>query len=164
MYRQHRSKPKNVFDEDEWSHGTPPRSAGSTDSGLGKMHFIRSVIDHHRKNGDVNDIEEEYLNIQKVYKADDEKSDTVNDNEVQGPIVLQMKKDSGKEIWAQSRINNNDWKKTEAIMPMVTRPKKALTAEQLARMEANRQEALRRRAARLKLKKSGPEPRDNLKK
>ena len=155
MYRRHRAKPQNVFYDDEWSHETPPQSTGSNDSGLGKMHFIRSVIDHHRKNGDVNDIEDEYLNIQKVYEASDEKSNTANNNEVHGPIVLQGNDDSRGEILSESKTSNFEWKKPKPVIPKVTHAKKALTAEQLARMEANRQEALRRRAARLKLKKSG---------
>ena len=32
---------------------------------LGKMHFIRSVIEHHRKGGDSNDLEREYLSFLK---------------------------------------------------------------------------------------------------
>ncbi len=37
----------------------------SSEKGIGKMHFIRSVIDHHRQGGDVNDIEKEYQSLLK---------------------------------------------------------------------------------------------------
>ena len=36
------------------------RSIPSSDKALGKMHFIKSILDHHRKGGDSNDIEREY--------------------------------------------------------------------------------------------------------
>ena len=35
----------------------------SSEKAIGKMHFIRSVIDHHRQGGDVDDIEREYQAI-----------------------------------------------------------------------------------------------------
>jgi Fanconi anemia group M protein len=43
-------------DEDDDDHSGVP----SSEKGLGKMYFIRSVLEHHRRGGDMNDVEEVY--------------------------------------------------------------------------------------------------------
>jgi hypothetical protein len=45
---------EDEVDDDEHS-GIP-----SSEKGLGRMHFIRSVLDHHRRGGDANEVEELY--------------------------------------------------------------------------------------------------------
>ena len=49
-------------------------SLGSADSakGLGNMHFIRSVLEHHRQGGDANDIEEHYHQMEAEASPPDE--------------------------------------------------------------------------------------------
>ena len=40
--------------------------SGGSDGGLGEMHFIRSVIDHHNKGGECNAVESEYLRLEQL--------------------------------------------------------------------------------------------------
>jgi hypothetical protein len=46
-------------DDDDDEHSGIP----SSEKGLGRMHFIRSVLDHHRRGGDANEVEELYREL-----------------------------------------------------------------------------------------------------
>jgi hypothetical protein len=56
---------RRVRDKKTWS--CSQQSAGSErssgDRGLGNMHFIRSVLEHHRRGGNANDIEALYQEL-----------------------------------------------------------------------------------------------------
>jgi hypothetical protein len=47
-----------------------PASAPDSDKGLGRMHFIRSVLEHHRQGGRAEDIEEVYQQLEKDVNND----------------------------------------------------------------------------------------------
>jgi rubredoxin len=55
--------------DSQWS-GTP-LSAPSSQKGLGNMHFIRSVLEHHRQGGNAEDIEEVYRQLEQEAAADE---------------------------------------------------------------------------------------------
>ena len=131
-----------------WDEVPTPASAPSSQKGLGKMHFIRSVIDHHRQGGAAEDIEAFYHQVaqeqegatdpspEHVLNGTDHnrpprRNDTWQDAiATNGKIVVQ---------YAGSSSEDEDEKpQTKPAAP-------ALTAEQRAKMEANRQRALQRR-------------------
>lgn len=93
-------------------------SCPSSDVHLGKMNFIRSVIQHHQRGGTANELEKQYNTIIHATDTPTEKSEN---------------------------------KSTRANAPH-SKPPIKLTAEQMARVEANRREALLRRQAASKRK------------
>ena len=112
----------------------------SSQRGLGRMHFIRSVLEHHRQGGDCEEIEQCYKQMARDETPLSETAETEWANAAANP----------------SMYNNNDsipatnatataaaGRDVPDVPPQ--RPS-TLTAEQQARIEANRQEALRRRA------------------
>lgn len=88
-------------------------SCPSSDAQLGKMNFIRSVIEHHQRGGSANELEKQYNNL-----------------------ILE----------AATPIEKSERKSVGAILPS-SKPPVKLTAEQMARVEANRKKALLRRQA-----------------
>ena len=86
----------------EWESPSPrPGSSGM--KGLGNMHFIRSVIDHHKQGGDATELEAEYYMLAEYgtqyvedeeffHKVSEEKKDTENNyciEEFSSPNVLE---------------------------------------------------------------------------
>ena len=68
---------RRVRDKKTWScsQETAGSERSSGDRGLGNMHFIRSVLEHHRRGGDANDIENVYQELaaaEGVAEVDDE--------------------------------------------------------------------------------------------
>jgi len=51
-------------------HSLTPADAPSSEKGLGNMHFVRSVLEHHKNGGDVNDIEREFHRLQREVEVD----------------------------------------------------------------------------------------------
>lgn len=56
-------EPSPASSEDPWSNRDQRRRPRDSTSGLGAMHFIRSVIEHHRQGGDADEIENFYLKM-----------------------------------------------------------------------------------------------------
>ncbi len=98
----------------------------SSEKALGKMNFIKSVLEHHRKGGDSNDIEREYNRLLRDSKNS------------QGSAFSE---DSVVEQTLQA-CDSNDTKR-------LTNAKPKLTEEQLARIARNRERALMIRRSRL---------------
>lgn len=88
-------------------------SCPSSDAHLGKMNFIRSVIEHHQRGGSANELEKQYNTIINVEDTPTEKRGNTS---------------------PQSNLPHS-------------KPPLKLTAEQMARVEANRKQALLRRQA-----------------
>lgn len=88
-------------------------SCPSSDAQLGKMNFIRSVIEHHQRGGSANELEKQYNNL-----------------------ILET----------ATPIEKGERTTVGAILPS-SKPPVKLTAEQMARVEANRKKALLRRQA-----------------
>lgn len=65
-----RLKRKKV--EGKWTE--TPESAPSSEKGLGNMHFIRSVLEHHRKGGRSDEIEEFYHEVEEEQSPIDEEN------------------------------------------------------------------------------------------
>jgi hypothetical protein len=88
-------------------------SCPSSDAHLGKMNFIRSVIEHHQRGGSANELEKQYNTIMNVEGTPTEKRGSTS---------------------PQSNVPHS-------------KPPLKLTAEQMARVEVNRKQALLRRQA-----------------
>ena len=58
----------------EWTDTTPP-SAASSERGLGKLHFVRSVVEHHRQGGHADEIESVYEQLEAEAQATEPESD-----------------------------------------------------------------------------------------
>ncbi|VEU34307.1 unnamed protein product [Pseudo-nitzschia multistriata] len=170
-------------------------SIPSSERGLGRMHFIRSVLEHHRQGGDCDEIESEYKRLEASAGADVDatlsqiRSESTPANDRNALIDLSRSQTNGTDSPIQlmtdglrpaisngevnpirssvERLNASstrgaslcflgsatDTKTTEAPPSQqfhspgrVNGTATTLTAEQLARIEANRQAALRRRA------------------
>eukprot|EP00978_Attheya_sp_CCMP212_P000903 scaffold1948_cov52-Attheya_sp.AAC.6 len=65
-----------------------PNSATSSQKGLGNMHFIRSVLLHHRNGGDADDIEEEYNRMEEETKESELAQVQHETEQTPAPIVL----------------------------------------------------------------------------
>ena len=171
---------------------TTPSSAG----GLGNMNFIRSVLEHHRRGGDCDQIEAEYQRLEREKEAAtaaassgaavattgaETISDTNHNRDSNACIDLTTSPDDGNSLGGRNTggggsssshnkqnirsssgnrngnsINNGDnpdhrnanGGRATRISKQQAQPPKSggLTADQLARIEANRQAAMRRRA------------------
>jgi len=144
-----------------WEQPTPA-SEPSSQKGLGNMHFIRSVLEHHRNGGEADDIEEMYHTvaqeaspleegrpvregnpagrIEMSYAASDSE-EWSDDEETQGnsrPAAMSRAASHVGPVGASSSAYQQQTA-VAAAKPHV------LTEEQRGRMEKNRQEALRRR-------------------
>ena len=102
----------------------------SSQKGLGRMNFIRSVLEHHRAGGDANQLEDAY---HKLASEDNNQSPT------QGLMV-------------ESKVAPIN---AFAAAPPINRPV-TLTAEQRSMIEAKRKEALQRRQQRMKQQAANP--------
>ncbi|KAL3808754.1 hypothetical protein ACHAXA_010947 [Cyclostephanos tholiformis] len=125
-------------------------------TGLGNMNFIRSVLDYHRAGGDSEQLEEEFHRLAGI-----------NQSQIESPIAMQVNQTSSNPgTCSQSTFSNfqssNQVSQTDCapvrhlptlsstVVPS-TQPL-VLTIEQQAMIEANRVEALRRRQQRLQQK------------
>ncbi len=143
----------------------------SSAQGLGNMNFIRSVLEHHRNGGDCNQIETEFKRIE-ASSAEDQRNDPLvaatptniarnpnRDNEHIDLTTSPVEKDS------KNNGNSGGTSNTGGIERQRPQPQQqpqqsgGLTADQLARIEANRQAALRRRAELLAKKQQPQNPR-----
>ena len=147
-----------------------PSSIPSSEKNLGKMHFIRSVIEHHKKGGDANEIESEYHAIM-------QNTSTVNHSSQSSPSTYKSQRTDGTSSQHSKSIASPSQQETSAIIknnppntiPMrqstsqSTQPtqrsqavsmqkKSSLTEEQRARIEQNRQRALRLRQKKMNIK------------
>lgn len=165
----------------------------SSERGLGKMHFIRSVLEHHRQGGDCNQIETVYNRLERGNEitspplvADETTTIPLSATATTRPLVDLTSPENensppstdgcGKrnDNFCGNPMKNNGNENNSASVPFDTAanilstnrysssssaPSGAdntstkgggLTAEQKARIEANRQAALRRRAERTK--------------
>lgn len=106
--------------------------------GLGNCHFIRSVIEHARRGGDADDIEEVYNEVeQEVAREEEEGVDDDSQIIPSGiPFVLE---DVPSDEEEDCGVHGGD--RSPPIVP----PPPGLTVEQRARMEEKRLEALARR-------------------
>jgi hypothetical protein len=102
-------------------------SVPSSEKHLGKMHFIRSVIEHHRQGGDADELERGYHEILKAGGMPHTQNSTYLVEQQETPAST-----------------NTPTSKT--IVPK----KPTLTAEQLERIERNKQKALMIRRQRMK--------------
>ena len=134
-------------------------SQPSSAQGLGNMNFIRSVLEHHRRGGDCNQIEAEYKRIEASSSSIVERDTAVentpvfstsnNDDEcIDLTTPPEINNDARRQINHQTIENGNGNGNTHQsrIERQPQQQSGGLTAEQLARIEANRQAALRRRA------------------
>lgn len=157
----------------------PPGSSPSSERGLGKMNFIRSVLEHHRRGGDCDQIEAEYQRLEATAAATEGPSPsettafpgrrpdettaaapvtasasanaTANSNRNAGtdPIDLTTTMATTARSTPTTATPGTGASSGGRVTTGVGRAKPAgsgLTAEQLARIEANRRAALRRRA------------------
>ena len=153
-------------------------STPSSAQGLGNMHFIRGVLEHHRRGGNCDQIEAEYQRLETssntadangpIEPANLSEANPTNSNRSDAWVDLTTpQEDNGSnrhasynpsntnQLGSQSNIASGN---SHARQPRSTStmaqglPEQAqqqgggLTVEQLARIEANRQAALRRRA------------------
>jgi hypothetical protein len=145
--RQHVNATPGSGSHDAWDRPTP-QSAPSSEKGLGNMHFIRSILAHHRNGGKAEDIEKEYNKIaQATSPCDDDHS--LPESNSAGPIIMRY-------VASDSESSDSDDEKQDVkprplgdqgiSRPSHSEPKpSSLTAEQRAMIEVKRQEALHRR-------------------
>jgi Fanconi anemia group M protein len=146
-----------------------PSSTPSSAKGLGNMNFIRSVLEHHRNGGDCDQIEAEYQRLEASSTAASETNTlweatrtttSTNPNRSNGCIDLTTPPEDGGGS-SRTRDTNNrmignaytnvasNFRRRNSSLAQPQQPSSqsgGLTAEQKARMEANRQKALQRRA------------------
>lgn len=106
-----------------WDQPTPDSSEPSSSKGLGAMHFVRSVMEHLGNGGDADEIEAMYHTVAQ---------DASPQRNPAGPIIMDHVPPS----------DSSDDEEEEHRKPPATG---GLTEKMRARMERNRQEALRRR-------------------
>jgi hypothetical protein len=114
-------------------------SVPSSQRGLGQMHFIRSVLEHHRQGGDCEEIEQCY---KQMARDGTPLSDTAATEWINAAANPSMQNNDNY-IPANGMARATAGLEVPYVPPQ--RPS-TLTAEQQARIEAKRQEALRRRA------------------
>jgi len=144
----------------------------SSVQGLGNMNFIRSVLEHHRNGGDSNQIEAEFKRIE-ASSVEDQRNDPLpattptniarnpyRDNEHIDLTTTPVENDFN------NNGNSGGTSNTCGIERQRPQPQQqpqqsagGLTTDQLARIEANRQAALRRRAELLAKKQQQQKPR-----
>lgn len=145
----------------QWDEPTPA-SEPSSSKGLGNMHFIRSVLEHHRNGGEADDIEDMYHTVAQDASPLEEERPVPRRNPA-GPIVMPCASD---ESDSDDDSDDDDDKKPAASdatrsggpsrastsaphqgsrVAAAANPNGFVTAQQLARMEAKRLEALRKR-------------------
>jgi hypothetical protein len=140
----HRQKDASIDESDLFSTPVLKRrrqeqtqsSLPSSEKNIGKMHFIRSVLEHHKRGGDSLGIEREYNSILKAPNDSQESLD--NNSSAAGTQSQSIVQEKPPMYPSQERslIHQNKASK--------------LTAEQRARIEKNRKKALLIRQARLK--------------
>ena len=137
-----------------WDEVPTPASAPSSQKGLGKMHFIRSVIDHHRQGGEAEDIEAFYHQVAQE-QHEGAAADPSPEHVLNGTVPNRPPRRNDNDTWQDTIATNgkivlqydgSSSDEDEDEKPQ-TKPAAApaLTAEQRAKMEANRQRALQRR-------------------
>ncbi len=142
-------------------------SVPSSEKNLGKMHFIRSVLEHHKNGGDADQIESEFHAIMNATTPSHSQEASINNGKKDdcGPhaphhILNQGKSQpsiyhasypsvatkSNKSPSSSLIVNQNKQISNELAPPPLAIPlkkkSKSLTAEQIARIENNRQRAL----------------------
>ena len=118
-------------------------SLPSSEKNLGKMHFIRSVIEHHRQGGNANEIESEYHAIMKEAATSKSQESSVGSQPTSSPQMT-----DARSIREESQPPSHPAQRPP-IMASATK-KTSLTAEQLVRIENNRKRALILRQKKLK--------------
>lgn len=164
-----------------------PSSTPSSARGLGNMNFIRSVLEHHRRGGDCDQIEAEYQRLEASSTAASETNllsaatpitTSINPNRSNACIDLTTPPENGdassrtrdtidNKSNANVNVNANEPSNRSEIgrrpnsslaQPQQPPPQSGgLTSDQKARIEANRQKALRRRAELLAKKQQNRE-------
>ncbi len=114
-------------------HQQTQSSLPSSEKVIGKMPFIRSVMEHCKRGGDPNDIERGYNDL--LSKADSTQSQNESVHS----------ESAGIEVLSQKADNLHDESQSKSSQNM-----SSLTSEQKARIERNRQRALIIRRAKLK--------------
>ena len=91
------------------SQNTPP-SASFSQKGLGKMHFIKSVIEHHKAGGDAKAIEDFYNNIEQESKDNDVIEGRIETETTQrnGPILIQFDEHNSNTIPSPEKITSEE--------------------------------------------------------
>jgi hypothetical protein len=145
--RKHANATPASGSHDDWDQPTP-QSAPSSEKGLGNMHFIRSILEHHRNGGGAEDIEEAYDRIAQESSPASDDEHSLPESNPAGPIVMRY-------VASDSESSDSDEEdhkeKPRAGIKSISRPSHSepkaggLTAEQRAMIEAKRQQALRRR-------------------
>ncbi|KAL7538664.1 hypothetical protein ACHAXR_010982 [Thalassiosira sp. AJA248-18] len=160
-----------VFNRRMRTPASQSQHSNLSQKGLGKMNFIRSVLEHHRQGGDADQLEEEYHRL----AGTNESHEANNGLDFDSPI--QPKQPSHLELGSQSSTAGpthanpgnsiqNELRPQQNITSAATRGVASaaaasnnqpvvLTAEQRARIEAKRAEALKRRQQRMQ-QKSAP--------
>ena len=143
----------------EWDQPTP-HSAPSSQKGLGNMHFIRSVLEHHRNGGEADAIEEMYRTVVRDTSPLEDDRPTPGKDPA-GPMMLQYvasdseessdSDDDGEETQGNSHSSavtgaaNGNAQNAHEPEPRGAAKPTGLTAGQLAVIERKREEALRRK-------------------
>jgi Fanconi anemia group M protein len=123
--------------DDSWAQETP-ESAPSSEKGLGNMHFIKSVLEHHRNGGRAEEIESFYHRIER-----DETENTID----QGVAVMPPPQPKIVINYCPSDSEDSDSQSSRLGTGDEDRKPKSLSLEQRRKIEANRLAALRRRQA-----------------
>lgn len=127
----------------------------SSQRGLGNMNFIKSVLEHHRRGGDSDDIENEYHRL--VGDSPCESQETIsivgspprlNPQQNRQEALQQQQQQSNYSMNQQPRYMNPASANASMPRPPPSHPP-ALTAEQKAMIEAKRAAALKRRHERM---------------
>ena len=151
------------------------QSGPSSQKGLGRMHFIRSVLEHHRQGGDADEIEDEYCRLVGHESPEASHSLMMEDRPINNTMPVDPASQtipSGQAIAAPgldintglmmpppARQQQNSFPSAMRNPSQNVKPKlsvsessakpPALTAEQRAMIEAKRLEALKRRQQRM---------------
>jgi len=122
-------------------------SVASSDKALGNMHFIRSVIEHHRKGGDADEIETEYLSLRRENtKEPPPNNNHIVKHSVTSPNICERTTSS---IHFSPTLPGS-----HVLLSTHSDKEPTLTSKQKARIEMNRQKAMKIRTAKMKLKKT----------
>ena len=125
----------------------------SSQKGLGRMNFIRSVLEHHRAGGDADQLEDAY---HKLASEDNNQSplQASMDKSKVAPISVVQEQQNKTSDESHVRVSMSSAVVAAAALP-INRPV-TLTAEQRAMIEAKRKEALQRRQQRMKQQAPNP--------
>lgn len=141
-YGRNQAKGTSGCGFDEWN--TTPQSAPSSEKGLGNMHFIRSVLEHHRNGGGADEIEDVYNMIAQEGSPNDEERPVPPSNP-RGPIVMQYMASDSESSDSDEEAGDSVGNTLEESEPLEPKGANALTDDQHAMIEAKRQQALWRR-------------------